>query len=338
MRLAFSAFVLSVIFTQIDFISVVETLSLVDVRLLGAVFALFFGIRLIWAYQMSLGLILTRMRFTVLDLLKINLISGFYGLVVPGNLVAGGAASWYKLSRGAGQGVEALALLVHFRLVNTLTLLGIGLVGVWFDPHLGSPGVKAVVGAMFAGVVLLLLLFFSPGVTSLVGRLGHPLLHCLPVPSWIQGKARTIWQTLTAFQGLTKLTTAVIIGLSLLSHALRIFNFYLVALAIDIHLSPFLICWIRALLDIIQIIPISIGGLGIRELSLVLLLRDYGIPESQALSLSLAVFSIMVVGGIVGGILEGWDIFPRGRSKASHTALKRDGDATTSVCTHHNMK
>ncbi len=325
-RLAFSALLLTVVFSQIDFVSVMDTLNLTNVRLLGPIVVLFFLIRLIASYQMSLGLVPLGMRFTVPHLLKINLISSLYSLVLPGNLVAGGAALWYKLSRPAGQRIEALGLLIYFRLVNTLTLVGIGLVGVWFDPLLRLPGVRAVVLAMFAGVVLLLLPFFSPAVGSRIEGVGRHLSRRGLLPRWIQDKGQTIWKLLTSFQEVRKRTIVLVLALSLLSHVLGILYLYLLAVAVDIHLSMFVVAWIRTLLGIIHMIPISIAGLGVREISLVVLLRNYGISGAQALTLSLALFSMTIVGGIVGGLLEGWDIFVRGRRKASHAVVDRGAD------------
>jgi uncharacterized protein (TIRG00374 family) len=308
LRLAFAAFLLTLLFTQIDVASVLNTLTLVNVRALVPIFVLYFFVRYIWAYQMSLGLIPLRIHFTVLHLFKIILISSFYSLILPGNILAGGTASWYKLSRHNRKGIEAGALLIYFRAVNTLTLLGIGLVGMWFDSHLSSPRFRATTGAVFVGVVLLSLPFFSPKVTHRIERLGEPLLHRLSLPAWIQDKGRAVWKALTAFQSLKKGTIALVFGLSLLSHALGIFLYYLLALAVGIRLSVFVMGWIRSVVAIIQMVPISIAGLGMREVSLVLLLRGYGIPEAKALSFSLVVFGVMVVGGLVGGLLEGWDL------------------------------
>src|SRR2546421_558784 len=92
LRLVLSVSMLSLLFIQIDILRVLNILSLVNVRLLGPILVLSFVIRLILAYQIAIGLIPLHMRFTILHLLKINFISGFYSLVLPGNSVAGGAA------------------------------------------------------------------------------------------------------------------------------------------------------------------------------------------------------------------------------------------------------
>jgi hypothetical protein len=89
--------------------------------------------------------------------------------------------------------------------------------------------------------------------------------------------------------------------------------FYIVALAVNVHLSILAIGWIRSLLTILQLLPFSIAGLGLREVSVVMLLREYGIIEPLALTFSLAIFGLMVLGGLIGGALEAWDILFRQR-------------------------
>jgi len=321
---------LTLLFAQIDVASVLNTLALVNVRMLVPIFVLCFLIRYIWAYQMSLGLIPLHIHFTVPHLFKIILISSFYSLILPGNILAGGAASWYKLSRHHRKGIEVGALLVYFRAVNTLTLLGIGLMGMWFDSHLSSSHLRAVIAAMVMGIVLLSLPFFSPEVTRLVERLGKPLLGCLLFPTWVQDRVRTAWKALTAFQALRGRTAALVFGLSFLSHALGSLLYYLLALAVGIRLPAFVIGWIRSLLGIIQMIPVSLAGLGMREASLVLLLRDYGVPEAQALTLSLVIFGVMVTTGMVGGLCEAWDLL-RSRHQASPSVSDKEADAVPHI-------
>ncbi|MBI1880032.1 MAG: flippase-like domain-containing protein [Chloroflexi bacterium] len=327
LRLAFSVIMLILLFIQVDFMTVFATLSQINWAMLGPIIILLFTIRFIWAYQMSLVLAPLHMKFSLLHLVKINFISSFYSLILPGNLIAGGAVSWYKLSQPNSQGAEALAVLIHFRLVGILTLLGLGLIGAWFDPHLAVFPLRVIVVVMFGGVVLLLLPFFSPTVTFLIERLGYLVLGRLPLPGWVQSKGQKTWQAFLAFQKLKKRVVVLVLGLSLLSHIVGVVNQYLFALAININLSIFVMGWIRALLGILQMIPISLAGIGLREGSLVFLLHDYNVPQAQALSFSLLIFSSYVVAGVLGGILEAWDLL-RIRHSGKGSISPQEVDAT----------
>jgi len=255
------------------------------------------------------------MRYSVPHLLKIILIASFYSLVLPGNLIAGGTASWYKLARSSGKGIEAAALLLHFRVVNTLTLLGIGLVGTWFDPRWASTGFRALVTAGFLGCLLLFLPFVSAAAASHVERIGRLWSFWLPANGRLRQKGQALWGAVKSFHSLNGQSTTLVLGLSLLSHAFGTLLFYLLAIGTNIHLSVFVSAWLRSLLNIVQFFPISIAGLGVRDVSLVLLLRDYGVPEAQALGLSLALLGMIIAGGTLGGVLELCDLL-WGRSGA----------------------
>lgn len=317
LRLAFAVFLLALLFSQVDFGGALHILSRIDTQLLIPAFILFIAVRFIWAYLRSLCLRPLHLNFTVLQLFKIILIATFYSVILPGGIVTGSAAAWYKLSKPEHKNVEAGALLVFIRLIEMLTLLAIGLIGVWFDPHLNSLYFRAVVGVMFLGVVVLILPFVSPKASQAFERRFAPVFHRLPASRRVREKSRRGWRTLTAFQALGKGTIAVTLGLSVFSHLIGVLVFVLLAQAVDIRLSVFAIGWLRTLLSIIQMMPVSIAGLGVREISLVMLLGDYGIPKAQALSWSLAVFGLTAVVAAAGGLLEAWDLLMEGRKSDS---------------------
>lgn len=59
--------------------------------------------------------------------------------------------------------------------------------------------------------------------------------------------------------------------------------------------------WIVALVTLSQILPITIAGLGVREGLFVFLLGQYGVSASTAVALSLIIFSVTLLFGLLGG-------------------------------------
>jgi uncharacterized protein (TIRG00374 family) len=269
-------------------------------------------IRYLWAFQMSFGLGPLGMRHSVFPLFRIGLVSTFYSLVLPGNMVSGGA-SWYKLSRLENKYIEAGALLVYFRLVNTLTLVGIGLVGMWFDTISSSPQLKILTILLFLIILLALFPFTLPVFTRRLKTLSRYLVDGLALPEWFAKNGQKVWNSLDAFQSLSRGRVLSIFGLSLFIHSLGILNYFLLLSALQVHLSVYVILWVRSLLVIIQMMPFTIAGLGVREASLVILLNRYGVPSAQALSFSLLVFTWTIVGGVAGGVFEAQDLTFRWR-------------------------
>ena len=58
-----------------------------------------------------------------------------------------------------------------------------------------------------------------------------------------------------------------------------------------------------SLVDLVRLMPISVGGLGVREGALIVLFATIGITREQALAFSLLAFAPLYLNAIVGGVL-----------------------------------
>ncbi|MBN1760258.1 MAG: flippase-like domain-containing protein, partial [Chitinispirillaceae bacterium] len=63
-------------------------------------------------------------------------------------------------------------------------------------------------------------------------------------------------------------------------------------------------CWIYGLMSIAVLLPLSIGGIGIRDGSLIGLLSYMGISADRSLALSLLLFFFMFIVAVAGGGVE----------------------------------
>jgi hypothetical protein len=58
-----------------------------------------------------------------------------------------------------------------------------------------------------------------------------------------------------------------------------------------------------SLVDLVRLMPISVGGLGVREWIVIVLLATVGISREQALTFSFLAFAPIYLNAIVGGII-----------------------------------
>jgi len=65
-----------------------------------------------------------------------------------------------------------------------------------------------------------------------------------------------------------------------------------------------------------SLMPISLGGLAVREASLATLLLPFGVPAAQAIVCSLLWQTVMIAGGLLGGLV--WLILSRIRHLPAH--------------------
>jgi hypothetical protein len=77
------------------------------------------------------------------------------------------------------------------------------------------------------------------------------------------------------------------------------------ARALGLELGLLEIAWVRSAALVVGLLPVTVGGLGLREGTVVALLAVFGVSSADALSLSLLAFTVTVLGvGVVGGLSE----------------------------------
>lgn len=248
------------------------------------------------------------MHFSVYAIFRIQMIATFYSLVLPGDLLAGGV-SWYKLSQPGRKYIEAGALLIFFRLVQISCLVFIGLIVALWDPQISSPEFRTLIIFGLLSIIFMWILFFSNQVTRIFNFITNKVNWN---PSFLQRIFDTVEKfldTILKFRALGVKRLLFVFGVSFIAQFLGLVFFFSLARAVDIQLPFFVIGWISTFVTILQLIPISIAGLGIREASYAVLLSDYGISPEQAISFSITIFAVFIIVGLVGGIFELSDIY-----------------------------
>ena len=84
----------------------------------------------------------------------------------------------------------------------------------------------------------------------------------------------------------------------------HIFAFYFLAKSLGLNLNLIVSAWLFAIVSIASLLPISFSGLGVREGVVILLLSKIGVDNSSALSLSMLIFTIGILTGLIGGVIE----------------------------------
>jgi uncharacterized membrane protein YbhN (UPF0104 family) len=123
---------------------------------------------------------------------------------------------------------------------------------------------------------------------------------------WRRGRSLAILATLSSdarrlMLHLRPLATAI--GFSLLGIAGYCLTIYCLARSLDIALSPGATLLIVPSVMIVMLLPVSIGGWGLREGALVLVLGTVGISAEAALALSILAGAVVMVVSLAGGVL-----------------------------------
>ena len=83
--------------------------------------------------------------------------------------------------------------------------------------------------------------------------------------------------------------------------------------ALGIHIGPTALLAFLPAVAIVQVLPISFGGLGVREGALVLFLKPLGVPTSQAVALGLLLYAMQLISSLLGAPSLAFGQRPRSR-------------------------
>jgi uncharacterized protein (TIRG00374 family) len=117
----------------------------------------------------------------------------------------------------------------------------------------------------------------------------------------LKEKLSDVYETLQSFKQY-KIALVKILIYSFLLQFTVILNYYLASLAIGIDLSLTSFIFIVPVISVITMIPISVGGIGLRENSLVFILIALGVADEKAALCSILIFIMLIIVGIIGGI------------------------------------
>ena len=97
----------------------------------------------------------------------------------------------------------------------------------------------------------------------------------------------------------------IVLVTSLLAHLCGCLAYYAISTGMGLDISFLSICWIRSGMILSTMIPVSVAGLGLREIAAIGLLVPLGFGEAQAIGFAIVIFlATPVIVGLIGGFGE----------------------------------
>ena len=131
-------------------------------------------------------------------------------------------------------------------------------------------------------------------------------------------KLSNVYNTLVSFKKYKMVLFKVLIYSFLLQFAV-ILNWWLAARALGINLSLTAFIFIVPVVAVIAMLPISIGGIGLRENSTVIIMVAMGVNNEKAVLCSLIILLMLIIVGVIGGIIYVVRPYFEGRFKRRST-------------------
>ncbi len=290
-RAVTSLLILGALFTQLPLAELGQTFSHISFTLWGLIIGVFVLGHLIGAAKWNVLINIGTGGFSYLPTVRCYFAGLFANLFLPS--IAGGDVVRAGLAiRQNSREKEAVVLgSLLDRFLDMIALALLILFGAVFSP-LGLEG-KELTGLIWmcmllAGLLVCVLLFMAvplpsnlpAGLTALVERIRNILRQLFARPQ--------------------KAALGLCLALLIQSAFVMINAFLGQQIGLDLPLAVWFLAWPLAKLT--AALPISLGGLGVREAALSVFLGKFGVSMASAVSLGLMWQAVLISGGLLGGV------------------------------------
>lgn len=240
---------------------------------------------------------------SMLSLVKINFITRFYALFLP-SAAGREIIRWLKVTRNQRGRVFFIASIVFERLTFLLVLclcVAIPLLLQKPDSEIMILRTRilpvVLLGVCFISLFILFFIFapIRNRLTSLT-FLGLQRI-------WRRSEFDSYFEN-DDFKNLKTSRALYILGLSLIWQIFFICRLWILIEAASLPLNFIDIAWIGSLVLLLQTIPISFAGIGIRESAFAYLFAMFNLPPEKGVLIGLLFFSQMLIIACVGGVCE----------------------------------
>lgn len=301
-----SVLILIVIFTQIPLSQIVQLLQSCRLDL--------FALSVLVA---GFSIILNAQRWKILlkplgyayDFFLINnlsFITFFFNTYLPGG-VAGEVARTALLPErksahedGTSHLMKVTASVITDKIVGLLGIMILAGIGFLLNIKLlADTEVKGIFLITCLAIVILFVVLYSRRTQKLIKRLLAVPLKALPS---FKEPIKKVLESVGIYRDKYSEFFFSLV-LSVLGHVTVVVYFYLQAESLGVEIGFLKLLAFVPIIEFVAMMPISLGGIGVREATTILLFSSDGVPAAQALSVSLLSFGATLLVGAVGGII-----------------------------------
>ena len=285
--------------SEIGLANLLDKAATAHVTDLVIAFLVFVLIQVIGAIRQQWLIDAQGIRLPLTVVLEVNLAARFYGLFLPGGSITALLIRVFKFTRDGAELAGVVTALFADRLLATVSLCAVGL-AFWLPVQASGWWLTAFIVALAAGLIPLAVLF-THSVSIVPGRLAASLQRL--APRWWEKISTAVHRS--RISGSRILIQSLVV--SIIAHLIGTLGYWLIAKSLDMPLSLVAVGWVRAGMMLATLLPVTISGIGVREIAGLVLLSQFGIESDTSVTFSLLVFATMVVGvGLLGGLIEAW--------------------------------
>lgn len=297
LRISISVLLLWWLFRQVDRHSLLEIVRNANKPLLGLAFCFFFIVYTVTLFRWKMLLDAIDMGLTLKRVL-ISFSGGiFFNLFLPSS-IGGDMMRGIDLAAYTKRAREVVATIFLDRLSGYIGLVIMAMFSLAIGWGLIQDTGVLLCVAIIAGILIAALLVLFNNSTY---RIVNGLLRS-PNAGKIRASITNLHQEIHLFREKRSLMFKNIL-LSLIVQVGGIASFYSIALAIGIKINMIYFFIFLPVIGAISMLPISIGGLGLRDATTIYLFAKAGVAKDLAFAMSLLNFSFILLFGLIGGLI-----------------------------------
>jgi uncharacterized protein (TIRG00374 family) len=230
------------------------------------------------------------------------MIGHFFNVFLPGSVGGDVVRAYYVARSTTGRRTEAVTTILIDRLIGLISLLALASTIMivrfrFFADHPRTKLAMILIGALVVATVAGLFTVFRRNLLEQFALFRR--LEQRTSLGRVLGRVYNAFHLCLNHRGL--LTRTML--LSLANHVSIVGCVFLIGEALELGLSFAAYLTVFPLINAVASIPVTPGGLGTREAATIYLLHVFGVPDAQAITLSLLAYAVFVAWSVAGGII-----------------------------------
>lgn len=294
---------IGIILATISLEEILNSLVLLDIKVLLVAFILNIVVVLLMAYRWLILYNVMNHPPKYLTLVKVTFVSIFFNTILP-SIVGGDVYRTIALSRGkadSGHAEESLSVIFVDRIIGLVGLMLLGCLGLMLNREVEIPSIVTFL------TVLLLIIF----ILILLCSMYNPVYQFLLVGlRWLPDRyfqiAKSILNRIHANIALYRPKIGLLVIALMISFVQRfcwLLAGFVTGQALHLNLSLITFVVFLPIIEIIRLIPLTIQGIGVREGLFIIFFGVVGVSNSDAVLLATLIYLMPTLIGLLSGLI-----------------------------------
>lgn len=321
LRIVFSVILIYVILTKVDLGEVIGLFHQIKLHYLVPILLFFVFEKVVEAYKWNLLLRAKHIYIPFMEMFKITYIGSFLGFALPSAISVDFIRGYglYKHLSGKEESISSVIVdrVLSLSVLTTLAVVSILLSSIYTTIDKDIMRSILLLLAVFLTLWILLIVVALVRQNTIWEMIENRFRKLKTNVIWI--KVKKLHRSLQEYK-VHRLTLLKVSALSVAINVSRILLFYLVSLCLGLKIPLIYFFIFVPAIQLITRLPISIGGIGVREGGFVYFFSKVGFPYSQTFAIPFLVSILVIVSILPGGIIYATAGFSSHRDQASRAA------------------